>query len=271
MFATLRNHRFWYEIHGTSGPPVVLIMGFGISGRAWMPQVEALAKSHRVLIFDNRGIGETESSKTPYGFSDLADDTAALMDHLDWERAHVAGVSMGGMVAQHLALRHSHRLRSLALIATHPGGRLRHTLPWPWGLGLFLRANTARGEKRIRALRRLLYPRSHLKNHDPRGDFAGASLEIFAVPADTTTRLNQIRSILGHDVTGELRRLTVPTLVVRPGRDLLVRPSNSDRLARLIPDAELFRLDDAGHGVTHQKAAELNARLMQHFRAADDQ
>jgi hypothetical protein len=72
MFATIHNHRFWYELAGETGSPVMLIMGFGISGRAWVPQVQALQQQHRVVIFDNRGIGETETSKTPYGFADLA-------------------------------------------------------------------------------------------------------------------------------------------------------------------------------------------------------
>jgi pimeloyl-ACP methyl ester carboxylesterase len=244
-------------------------MGFGISGRAWAPQIDTLKKKHRVVIFDNRGIGESESSKTPYGFGDLANDTAALMDHLEFDDAHVVGVSMGGMVAQHLAINHKDRLRSLTLIATHPGGSLRKTVPWPRGLGLFVKANTSSGDKRLTALRRLLYPTEHRDAAAPESDFGGESMEIFAVPADTTTRLNQVRAIYNHDVTGDLPHLNTPTLVVKPAKDLLVRPSNSDRMHRLIPGAHLLSFNDAGHGVTHQKATELNRHLLRHFSAAD--
>ena len=269
MHARIDDHRLWYERAGESGTPVMLIMGFGISGRAWAPQVRALQAVHRVCYFDNRGIGESESSKTDYTFADLARDCAGLMDHVGFERAHVVGVSMGGMIAQHLAIRYPERLRSLTLIATHPGGPLRKTLPFPRGLGLFLRANTARGEKRLAALRRLLYTPTFLRAVDPASDFEGESIEIFAVPADTVTRVNQVRAILKHDVTTSLRSLSVPTLVIRPGQDVLVRPTNSDRLVALIPTARVLRLDDAGHGVTHQCADRVNAALLEHFAHVD--
>lgn len=270
MFATLRDHRFWFEQHGDTGTPVILIMGFGISGRAWAPQVEALKTRHRVVIFDNRGIGETETSKTPYGFADLADDVIALMDHLGFEKAHVVGVSMGGMIAQHLALRHPQRLLSLGLIATLPGGSLRHTVPSPSSLALFLRANTTSGAPRFAALRKLLYTERYLKEVDPEQSFNQGNLEIFAVPADTTTRLNQLRAVLRHDVTRDLPRVTTPTLIVKPEEDRLVRPENSDRIAALLPHATVLRLKDAGHGVTHQHKDVVNSALLEHFaRVAD--
>lgn len=269
MLATLRDHRFWYEVHGEAGPPVILIMGFGISGRAWAPQVEGLKGSHRVVIFDNRGIGETETSKTPYGFADLADDVVALMDHLGFEKAHVVGVSMGGMIAQHLALRHPDRLLSLGLIATLPGGSLRHTVPSPSAVALFVRANTSKGQSRFAALRRLLYTERYLQESTPEQAFSSGNLEIFAVPADTTTRLNQLRAVLRHDVTGELQRVKTPTLIVKPEQDRLVRPENSERIAELLPHATVLRLKDAGHGVTHQHKDAVNGALLAHFARAE--
>ena len=265
MHVTLNNQRFWCEVHGEQGTPVVLIMGFGISGRAWAPQVEALAKHHRVLIFDNRGIGESESSKTPYGFTDLADDTVALMTAVGFDRAHVVGVSMGGMIAQHLVLRHPARVLSLTLIATLPGGSLRHTLPRPGVLALFVKANTSRGERRFAALRQLLYPAAFLRDIQPEQGFSPQNLGIFAVPADTTTRLNQLRAVMVHDLTGDLHRVVAPTLIIKPESDILVRPHNSERLHQLIAGSTILRLKDTGHGVTHQRAATVNQALLDHF------
>ncbi|MDP2344396.1 MAG: alpha/beta hydrolase [Deltaproteobacteria bacterium] len=269
MLATLRNQRFWYELAGEHGTPVVLIMGFGISGRAWAPQVDALKQQHRVLIFDNRGIGGSAVSKVPYGFADLADDTVALMDHVGFGRAHVVGVSMGGMISQHIAIRHPARVRSLSLIATFPGGSLRHTVPPPRALQLFVRANTSRGAKRIAALRRLLYTDSFLETVRPENGFSAGNLEVFAVPADTTTRLNQLRAVLRHDVTRELARIDVPTLIIKPEDDKLVRPHNSERLHQLIRASTILRLVDAGHGATHQRADDVNRALMDHFNRAE--
>lgn len=268
MHVTLRDHKLWYQVEGTQGSPVLLIMGFGISGRAWAPQVRSLKERHRVVIFDNRGIGKSESSKVAYGFRELADDSAALIDHLGFSSAHVVGVSMGGMIAQQLALRHSARVKSLTLIATLPGGSLRHTLPNPTGLARFLYANISRGPKRLAALQRLLYSKSYRDQQKPTVDFSQDSMEVFAVPANTTTRLNQLRAILRHDVTAELGGLRTPTLVVRPDQDILVRPANSDRIHAMIPGSRLLRLD-AGHGVTHQCAEEVNAALLEHFASAD--
>lgn len=270
METTLNGHRAWYDLQGEDGSPVLLIMGFGMSGRAWAPQVRQLKDHHRVAYYDNRGIGQSESSRHAYGFRDLADDAAALLDHLGWDDAHVVGVSMGGMIAQHLALARPGRLRSLTLIATHPGGGLHRTFPTRKGLQLFLKANTSRGDERLEALRHLLYTPDFLSKNAAEDDFPDESMELFAVPADKATLMNQLKAILSHDVRRDLRRLDgVPTLVVRPGADLLVRPHHSDRIHRLIPGSRLLSFDRAGHGVTHERASEVNQHLRAHFAEVD--
>lgn len=269
MHADIHGHRLWYDTYGETGTPVVLVMGFGISGRAWEPQVRSLRRHHRVVIFDNRGIGDSETSKSPYDFGDLADDTIALARHLGLDDAHFVGVSMGGMICQHIGLRHPKRVRSLSLIATHPGGKVLDFLPTMRGLYRFIVANTSSGPRRIEALRRLLYTPSFAPTVRPEQDFQDQSMEIFAVHADTVTRKNQLKAVLTHDVTSALPSLEIPTLVVRPGADLLVRPHHSDRLHALLPRSTLLRFDDAGHGVTHQCADPLNQALLQHFADAD--
>ncbi len=270
MHATVNGHRLWFDLQGDLGTPVVLVMGFGISGRAWAPQVAALREHHRTLIFDNRGVGESEPSRGSYGFADLADDVVALLDHHGFARAHVVGVSMGGMVTQHVALLHPDRVASVALIATLPGGSLRFTLPGPRAVSLFLRANTLRGERRFAALRRLLYTPSYLATTTPERGFSEANLEVFSAPAAASTRLHQLRAVLRHDLTRELGRVRAPTLIVKPERDILVAPENSERLHRLIPGSRIVRLADAGHGATHQCAAEINRALLEHFARADE-
>ncbi len=271
MKITLNDHEHWYDVAGDSDDiPVLLIMGFGMSGQAWRPQVNGLTPHRKVAIYDNRGIGETETSKHPYGFADLARDARALLDHLGWEQAHVAGVSMGGMIAQHLALAAPERIKSLILIATHPGGSVRHTVPTRRGLRLFLRANTSRGDARFEALRHLLYTPEYLEQADPHADFGDDAMERFAVPADRTTLKSQLRAILRHDTTRDLHRLdSIPTLVVRPAADLLVPPRNSDRLHRLIPGSRMFSIANAGHGVTHQCADEVNEQMRRHMDLAE--
>ncbi len=254
-----------YGVRGERGSPVLLIMGFGVPGRAWVHQVPALSQAHRVAWFDNRGCGASAAAPGPYTMALLAQDARRLADHLGWERFHLAGVSMGGMVAQELALADPGRLYSLALIATHPGG-LGNRLPQLRGLLTFLQANARSLDTRLAALQALLFPPEFLQTCDRtwlqevlRADFGGAM--------PLANRLSQLAAVMRHDTRSRLHRLApIPTLVVRPGQDLLVRPRGSDELARLIPGARLLSYPRAGHGVLRQCYEQLNPALLEHMR-----
>src|SRR6185295_14410807 len=117
--ATIGEHEFFYEEHG-SGTPLLLIMGLGADSAAWLFQVPEFAQHYRTITFDNRGIGRSAKPAGPYSIAGMAEDAAGLLDHLGVERAHVVGVSMGGMIAQELVLRHSGRVRGLVLACTFP-------------------------------------------------------------------------------------------------------------------------------------------------------
>ena len=259
---------------GERGPAVLLVMGLGMRGELWRPQVEGLRATHRLAWFDHRGVGESGPAPSRrLRTRDLAADALRVADALDaearaagdasrrWERFHVVGVSMGGMVAQELALAAPARVRSLTLIATFGGGSLRARLPSLPGVRGFVAANLAREpEARIRALQALLYPPEFLANSD-----VGALTERMRaqltkrVPRETL--LGQLHAVFRHDALGRLPQLTMPTLIVRPGRDLLVRPTNSDRLSERLPHARRLELPDAGHGVIFQSAREVNAAV----------
>src|SRR5205809_7891619 len=114
---TVNGIRMFYEETG-GGEPLILIMGFGGDHLAWAFQVRALAEHYRVVTFDNRGAGQSDAPEPPYTIRTMADDTAGLIAALGIERAHVVGVSMGGMIAQELALAYPGRVRSLHLGCT---------------------------------------------------------------------------------------------------------------------------------------------------------
>lgn len=250
--------RYWVE---GEGPPVLLVMGFGMRGEIWRPQIDHLKRKHQVAFYDARGIGDSEHGWAT-SMHTHADDALRVLDALGWARAHLVGVSMGGMVAQHLALRASPRFLTLSLIATHSGGPTA-VIPTARGLRLFLRVNTSSGADRIRALSHLLYPESFA---DGAADAVGDRVrEIAGVRAPLKTVVAQLVSVMRHDTRRDLRRLAIPTLVIKPEQDILVRPQHNERLARLIPDAELVSFAEAGHGIIHQCAEQVAARLTAHF------
>jgi pimeloyl-ACP methyl ester carboxylesterase len=267
-FKTPGPVRLSFDRAGQNGTPVLLVMGFGMPGRAWMSQVAALSERHRIVWFDNRGVGESDAPEGLYTMEKMAGDAVALLDHLDWDDAHVVGVSMGGMIAQELALRHRTRVRSLSLIATHAGGwnALRPT--WR-GLRLFLRANGASGRDRIDTLGKLLYTDAFRMSPEIEQLYA-EMLASIAAPAAARGRIAQFAAVARHRTAGRLGQLVdLPTLIIRPEQDVLIRPSESERLKRLMPHAELRSFASGGHGLIRECADAVNAALLEHFRKAD--
>lgn len=244
-----------------------MIMGFGMRGDLWKPQIEGLA-GHQVAWFDNRGIGESETGpKRFWTMDDMARDALRVMDALGWEDAHLVGVSMGGMIAQECALLAESRFRSLTLIATHEGGRFGW-MPSRKGLRAWLEVNLAPEAERFAALERLLYPEAWLRNADREKLRERMSAQI-GRRARRSTLLAQLHAVLRHDTGERLRALQLPTLIIKPCLDVLVPPERSDRLRRRIAHAKLLEIPDAGHGAVFQSKDAINAALIEHFADAE--
>ena len=266
--ATLRHDDadLFYTLDGT-GPPVLLLTGWAVGGGVWEYQVPALAPSHAVACLDNRGAGATRAPTRAWTTADMARDALALMDHLGWRDAHIVGASMGGMVAQQVALLAPERTRSLTLIATH-GGRLRDRLPkLPTIIGL-AKVNVGSETQRKALVARLLFPASYLATAE-RAPIDRAIERDFLKQPKLADRLAQLGAIVRHDAAARLETLKMPTLVVVAGQDAILPPAGCEALARLIPGARTLRIADAGHGVIGQCPETVNAALLAHFRAVD--
>lgn len=268
-YVELPDARVHYATAGDGGTPVLLVMGFGVPGHLWLNQIDALSPRHRVAWFDNAGAGQTtRSRRRPATMHDLGRHAIAVLDALGWPDAHVVGVSMGGMIAQEIALSWPSRVRSLTLVATHAGG-LRALTPPPRSLLMFLRAFLGPRRQRARVLEQLIFPEAYLRSIDV-APLRRALRDQVVSAAPARDRLLQISAILGHRTARRLHALAdMPTLVVKASLDRLVKPAEHHRLHRLIPNSRLVEFEDAGHAILHQCAARLNELLLAHFADAD--
>jgi pimeloyl-ACP methyl ester carboxylesterase len=245
-FATVNGLRLHYEWHGEEGgTPVVLVMGLGGDTTAWPLQLAALAPRHRVLVFDNRGAGQSEAPDTPYTTSGMAGDLLGLLDVLGVERAHLLGLSLGGAIAQEAVLAAPERFVSLQLHATWAG-------PHPYLAALIEAVRLARREFDregfYRTLSVWLFTPACFATQPELVGLVVQRATHHPHPMLPQAYLRQTDAVLGHDARSRLPAIRCPTLVSVGSLDLITPPALSDELARLIPGARLVRLPDVGHG-----------------------
>lgn len=232
-----------YESTG-AGAPVLLVMGLGMTATGWWRTLPVLARSLRVIAFDNRGVGRSGRPSGPYSVAQMVDDAIAVLDAADEASAHVYGISLGGMVAQELALRHPDRVRSLVLGATTPGGE-RAVAVDADALAFFELRGRLDAETAVWA--------SVPYNYGPATRRAGGE----RIAADIAQRLRfpiepapyqaQLAAAMGHDAGDRLAGIDAPTLVVHGEADRMIAPANAALLARAIPGAQVQTWPGAGH------------------------
>lgn len=229
-----------WEETGT-GTPLLLIHGLGYGRWGWEPLLPPLAKRFRVILFDNRGIGESSVPPGPYTAESMAADARAVLDAAGVDRAHVVGTSLGGMIAQELALGFPERVDRLVLIATTPGTPHGHPMPAAT-VGLLAAAQQLAPEV---ALRRFV---ENALGSDPSPEVVETIMaHRLSRPQDPDGWAAQAAAGTGYAGGDRSRHITAPTLVVTGTTDRVVDPANSDLLATMIPDSRVERVPDAGH------------------------
>jgi len=251
--------RLHYEVFGPRhGEPLLLIQGLGADSRGWLRQRRALGSRYRCIVFDNRGAGRSDHPPAPYDLEVMAVDALAVLDAAGVERAHLMGASMGGILAQIVAVRHPERVRSLVLACTacrhHPW---RRELLAEWaqtaatdGMGAFAR----------QAVRWLIGPRS-LRRFWPAVGLVGP----LAMTGSPDAFVAQVQAILdmNDDLRAELITITVPTLVLVGSQDILTPMGDSEELAERIPGAELAIIGGAAHGFMLEAGAAFNRTVLE--------
>jgi pimeloyl-ACP methyl ester carboxylesterase len=227
-----------------SGAPVLMIMGLGLSGGAWWRTVPVLSRRLRVITYDNRGVGRSRSLLHSYTTEAMADDAVTVLNAAGLERAHVYGFSLGGMVAQQLALRHPARVRSIVLGATHAGGP-RAVPPDAEVLGFFRRRPGMPAEEAARASVPFNYGERCRREHPDR--IAEDIRRRLAHPFPEEAYRAQLWAAALHNCQPRLGQIAAPALVVHGRHDRMIPVANAEILAAGIPGAQLRILEDAGH------------------------
>jgi pimeloyl-ACP methyl ester carboxylesterase len=245
-----------HQWHG-AGEPLVLVAGLGTKGTSWRPFLETAARHFHVLSFDNRGSGRAPSASRSIAIRDFSDDLLRLLDALGLERVHLVGRSMGGMIAQELALRAPERVARLVLVST--AARADAHLRRVFELWAELAERGVPADLRHRAtLLWCLGARALAKQ-----GAAAAYLERKSHGDRPRDYALQARACAAHDALDRLGTLSVPTLVVGGSDDRLTPPAQAVVLARAIPAAELAIFPGAGHLPYLEAPAAFAARVLE--------
>jgi pimeloyl-ACP methyl ester carboxylesterase len=249
--APSRGARIHYTVRGERGPgpAVVLVQGLGLSSRFWFDVPELLASEpavpRYVLAVDNRGTGGSDKPRRLWTMGTMADDVVAVLDHAGVQEAFIVGISMGGMIAQHVALRHPSRVRGLVLFAT-TSGFLMGALPGATALGRLLTIPLG-GPRAATNLTRILLPESKWgRAREILRDWPSAMRDDPTAPHTFAAHLFAAST---HLVTRRLRQIGCPAIVVAGSHDALIPLRNARVLADLIPRGELEVIADTGHAV----------------------
>lgn len=241
------------------GEPLLLVMGLGADGTAWEPHVAAWSTHYRCIAVDNRGSGRSDQPPGPYTTAAMADDYAGLIRELGLRQVKVVGISMGGAIAQELALRHPELVSKLVLVATWARlstyarevfahmARVRATAPLPVFTQL---------------LQLWIWSPAWVDAHlgDLQAEQAAADHED-AMPRHAFDA--QLAACVGHDTTGRLGDITVPTLITWGDRDIFVPPVLSRALSERIPGAEFEVFPGAAHTHHWEHLDRFNARVLE--------
>ncbi len=252
--AKIRDINLNYDVRG-EGDPLLMIMGLGASSAAWDPDLVAdLARTFRAITFDNRGTGLSDKPDAPYSMEMFADDAAGVLDHLGIARAHVFGVSMGGMIAQEFALRHPARVATLTLGCTTAGGA--HAVPPPPESLAILTAprEGVAPEEIIRRGWPIGYTRNYIAKN--RAKLEAAIPRLLANPTPPFAFQRQLDATYTLKTWDRLPQINSPTLVITGAEDVLIPARNSELLAARIPRARLHLIANAAHAFMSEAPGE---------------
>ena len=247
----------YYEEHG-DGEPLLCVQGLTVDTLGWALQLPAFSARHRTVIFDNRDAGQSSPGEGDYTIADMAADALALADELGLESFHLLGISMGGAIAQEIALAAPDRVRTLTLAVTFArGGAWGRALSLTWSA----RVREMPRERHVDELLLLNLSEEFYEN-EAAVQFARDLMLQNPHPQDPESFARQLAASSHHDARERLPALRMPVHVIGGERDILVPVWKSKELAELIPGARLSVLERAPHGLSMERAEEFNGLVL---------
>ena len=256
--------RIAYESRG-EGPTVLFVHGLGYDRRGWGPLPDLVAEEFRVLLVDNRGVGESDFPPGPYTVAQMAADAVAVLDAAGVERVHVLGVSLGGYIAQEIALSSPDRVDRLVLCSTSCAGPNQHPMPAA-GVEAFGRFPTLEREAGLRLMVENSLGERGVRERPELVEEIYAYRLACAPPIEAWRA--QLDAALAFDSYDRLAYIAAPTLVLHGTADTVIDARNGELLAERIPNARLELVPDRGHLLLREEA-DLIASLVREFLRSD--
>ncbi len=246
-FILVDDVKIYYEVIG-EGDPLVLIQGFGHYSLHWGQLPYELSRNFKVILVDNRGVGRSDKPKTPITIPIMAEDIIEILDELSIEKASIFGVSMGGIIAQRLAINHGDRVANLILGCTTPSGK-HHIMPDSDGQRILFDLDylkNMKAEQRTMEVFRFFCSEDFIKAHPEAYQFYHRVTMEYPTP--TRTFILQADAIQHEDTWEGLPQISARTMIITGTADRIVPYKNSELIRERIPGAELILLENMRHG-----------------------
>ncbi len=262
----LNDIELYYEVHG-DGPPLLLVAGLASDVSSWQTVLPALSEHFRVIVVDNRGIGRSVPEDAPVSVDLMADDCAALIDHLGYGPVHVLGHSMGGFTALSLAARYPDRVKKLVLAATGEKSSSRNTLLFSDLADLY-----ERGEDPAGFFRTVFYWIFSPAFFEDEGTVKGA-VEFalsYPFPQAPVSFRNQVNAIAAFDGRNLAVSVSAPALVLSAAEDLLFASSAGRELAEKLPRGKYLSVEGAAHSIHAEKPKEFAEAVVSFLKEGEN-
>jgi 3-oxoadipate enol-lactonase len=258
-------HTVFYDDH-SAGHPILLVSGLGSTRFGWWKQIEPFSRRFRVINMDNRDAGDSALSTGPYTIADMSEDAAGVIQNLKLGPTHIVGISMGGMIAQELAIRHPGLVDKLVLVSTTAGGPTNVSAK-PEIAALLMRAGENSIETRVRRTFTAIAGEGYMAKHPE--DLDQIVKNSIAKPMSLESYQRQLGACMVHfskGVADRLAQITAPTLVVHGDYDPLIPYENGKYLAEHIKGARLVTFPGVGHISMIESPEQFNREVIEFLR-----